>query len=141
MRNFLSAVLATAVLCVPVSCKKSEPSAQSMLEARWKSEQVGYDKNGNGILDPSERGNVDSLNEYKLFNSDGTGDDIGANFGAYPIPFYWLMSANNQYLAIQDTSTKNNTIVYYHIDSLTSTRLILRDTAGGVATWNVFTKQ
>ncbi len=138
MRYFLIAMLVTAGLCASVSCKKSSGGVKSLLEGKWKSEQVGYDKNGNGILDASERGNVDSLNEYKLFNSNGTGDDIGANFGLYPIPFYWLLSQNNQFLAIQDTSYA---VIYYHIDTITSTQMILRDTAGGVASWNVYKKQ
>jgi hypothetical protein len=137
MKYILGIAVIASGLCFVSACKKSSGGVKSMLEARWKSEEVGEDKNGNGILDSSEMHSVDSLNEYVLFNADGTGSDIGANFGNYPIPFYWALSQNNQYLGIQDTS---NNVVYYHIDALTNTQLILRDTSGGTNGWNIYKK-
>jgi DNA-binding beta-propeller fold protein YncE len=138
MKYVILFIALSAGMAIFVACKKTSGGAKSMLEAKWKSEQAGYDANGNKAIDSNELHTTDSLNEYRLFNSDGSGAEIGVNFGNYPLPFYWALSTDNQYLRITDTS---NNATIFHIDVLTNTQLTLRDTAGGVAVWNVYKKQ
>ncbi|MDR3678948.1 MAG: hypothetical protein P4L41_03205 [Flavipsychrobacter sp.] len=138
MKYILSLSIIAAAFCLFISCKKSSSGGvKGMLEARWKSEETGIDKNGNGILDSNEVTHTDSLNNYRVFNSDGSGSDIGADLGNYPIPFQWAVSTDNTYLRIIDTT---NSAIIFHIDLISNSQLILKDTAGGIYTWNVYKK-
>lgn len=111
-----------------------------MLIANWKLEETGVDKNNNGTLDSNEVTYTDSLNDYRQFDSGNTGYDIGVNYGAYPIPFYWQLSQDLHYVRVSDTSISNPNPVIFHIDLITNTQLILRDSIGGVAAWNIYKK-
>lgn len=98
--------------------------------------QYAIDANGNGIMDADEVVN-DSSNTVMTFNSNGMGNLT--DFSGYSSPFKWAAESNN-WLKITDDTL--GTSYYLHIDQLTASTLVFKDTlSGGVAEWTIFAKQ
>lgn len=120
------------------SCKKSSstnPVAAS-LEGKWKYTYFIADSNGNHIMDAHDA--IDTVNNpYTMeYYPDGTGAYLlnSATVGS----FTWQLLNNNTYLKVSSSTSGSAT---QHIDSLTATKLIVKDTTGISYTWQVYIKQ
>ncbi|MBS1689421.1 MAG: hypothetical protein JSS96_11900 [Bacteroidetes bacterium] len=130
-------------LCIALisSCSKSNSNSGSPAEAKllgkWHYEQEITDLNGNGIIDAQDYHEYDSVNSYITFNVNGTGTYL-SNFDPLQT-FNWKLLASDTYLQIGDSSGAD----IYHIDTLSSTSLVLRDTATSFSNpivWEVLKK-
>ena len=126
------------IILLAYSCNKSTPDnpVQDKLVGNWKNTMNVSDSNGNHILDIHDA--RDTINNPYIiqYNTNGTGAYLlnGTSAGT----FTWQLLNNNTYLKISATGYPD---AVQHIDSLTSTTLILRDTTGISWIWQVFTKQ
>ncbi len=139
--NYLrSAVVAAAITSIAfTSCKKKHTtSPQSNLIGTWKPYINVADANGNGKWDANDA--VDSLKSpYNLqFVSGGAGFLMLPGTSTSIGNFSWEFLSSNTYLKVTYPSSGSTT---QHIDSLSTSLLVLRDTTGISTVWQVFTKQ
>jgi Lipocalin-like domain len=119
------------------ACNKSSTGdpVHDKLVGKWKGVKNIVDSNGNHIIDVHDA--VDILNNpYVIeYYSNGTGAYLlnGASAGS----FTWQLAGNSTYLTVVSTSGTAT----QHIDSLTATTLVLKDTTGISYDWQMFSKQ
>jgi hypothetical protein len=121
------------------SCKKnsSDNPVADKLTGKWKYTYFVADSNHNHIMDAHDA--IDTIRNNPTiieYYPDGTGAYL-LN-GASAASFTWQLLDNNTYLKVSGLATGSAT---QHIDSLTATKLVLRDTTGISYTWQVYTKQ
>ena len=129
------------------ACKKSSntPSVTDNLTgSNWKINSIVLDTNRNGVQDAADYTLTDTswAHETIKFNSNGT--VITTQYGVASQATYLLMN-NNTYMTVTDTTGGTTTTTSYYIQTLTSTAMVLKDTAAatsvfGCASWNNFGK-
>lgn len=134
---------AGASLLLLGSCKKDNNNnnvVHDNLIGSWKAVTDARDSNNNGIIDAGET-TPDAMfvNYLWVFKSDGTLSymEYGTILAGQ---WSWQLVANNSYLKTTDAGAAG-TVIYKHIDNISSTSLTLKDTSGGVTTWVTFQKQ
>jgi len=120
------------------TCKKSSignPVADK-LAGKWKNTYFIADANGNHIRDTHDA--IDTINSPYIteYYPNGTGAYLlnGVSAGT----FTWQLLDNNTYLKVSTTGSGS---VTQHIDSLTATIMVLKDTTGISYAWQIFAKQ
>ncbi len=143
--KIIAGVLMVGILSAS-SCKKDEDnSVKARLTGSWDLTQTGSDANNNSIMEATEVESVsaDTAIMAFTFNGDGTGalstDFLGASLS---YDFSWTLINNDEDIKIS-VLTQQSTM---HIQSLTSSELVIKDTSGTTgttssATWNVFKKK
>ncbi len=133
-------IFAIGVALMVTSCKKNDPPTRSqMLIGTWQVTGLYQDYNNNGIADSDEIVQ-DTMLSHEWFSFYANGRMSVAyysNFNGYR----WVLASNNTYLHLMDTFSFSNN--YYHIDTLTSTTLVLKDTTGasyGGTSWTTLAK-
>jgi hypothetical protein len=137
---FKTTLLVTAAIIAFASCKKKESSlsteASNLTSGKWKYTKVTIDLNNNSTRDTGDWVLTDSAwaNEYQQFSTNGTSSYyIG---GTVSSTGTWQLVNNNTYLKTDTTGgTKPG---YYKIETLTSSNLVLKDTAvfaNGAVSW------
>ncbi|MGN6567080.1 MAG: lipocalin family protein [Flavipsychrobacter sp.] len=132
--------LSFATLLSAVSCKKS---STNKLVGTWKLNQTGTDLNGNGMIDAGEMASFDSTGMGAIvtftFNSNGTGSEriVFTGFLDSSASFKWTSSNGNKDLTLSDQSGNSE---LFHVSTLSSTDLVLADTANPID-WLAFKKQ
>jgi len=132
------------------SCKKKkDDSPKARLTGKWKVVQGGYDVNNNSVMEATEVMTIpDTFAVFMTFEGDGKGS-MSLDFGGATISngFTWSLINNDQDISIKGTSTSSLLPIdegTAHINSLTSSDLILRDTElsdSTLASWTVLKKQ
>lgn len=125
-----------AIAALGTACKKSKNnSTEDNLKGTWKLTIEANDDNNNGVMDASEQ-MADSLDDRMVINSGGTGYTItdGANDGG----FTWAVSGST--LKLTDTANMGLTL-NLQIENLTSSKMTLSNTFGGMKSWEVFEKR
>jgi len=121
-----------------VSCRGGS-DVRDKLIGKWRPIKSVEDFNGNGRIDPNDLYKDPPLDDFFVtFNANGTVIVIYMNDTSEQT---WSLERNNTYLKMISTSGGNAGMIYEHIDSLTSTSIILKDTSGDLIRWNIWRKQ
>jgi hypothetical protein len=151
MKNTLKSIFGISAICLIAfaSCKKKEDdSTKSRLTGKWKWTQYATDDNNNGIRDASELIQVNDTGVVFLyFNDNGSGLETFSDVGITDtIPFTWALENGDKDIRLISTmNTANPAGTLTHIEALSGSEMILKDTATSVAgivnSWNIFKKQ
>ncbi len=143
MKSKLACVCCAGLLIVlGVACSKSSKTSvqNSNITGKWRKTWTVIDTNGNGLMDNTEYQSVNSYDSthYLVFNSNWTGQIT--YLSASIATFSWTLENSNTYLRIV-YSGPGVMAIPRHLDTLTATTMVLRDTTGISIVWDVFTKQ
>ena len=126
-----------------MSCN-SASSLKDKLRGEWKHVKEVTDANNNGIMDSGDT-NKDLAGEdlFIIFNSTGTliVSYNGTSNADNPGENTWSLEKDNAWLKIVNKSDSSSSVTWLHIDDISSKRMTLKDTSGGVTTWNVWEKR
>ena len=141
--RMLILIFAVGVVSMATSCKKNNdaPSRSQMLIGTWQVTRLYEDNNNNGVADSDEIVQDTTLS-HEWFSFYTNGKLIVAYYTNLT-DYKWGLAGNNTYIDIIDSFTFSNANTYYHIDTLTSTTLVLKDTTGasyGGTNWTILTK-
>ena len=142
-RYITTTIIASFFSLVFVSCTKSGSSTNNtstQIAGSWTMQRVGTDYNGNGIADPTEWYSLATFGATGsiVINSSGTGIHTLPSYTTVDsTSFHWSETTGNTYLVVNYVSGISTS---YHIDTLTSNLLVLRDSTGGTFVWRSYTK-
>lgn len=132
--------LVFAACCIITSCSKSSSnSTKTLLIGTWVQTEVGSDANQNGKREASEVYPATAdMSSIIIFKSNGTGMDLEPMWGGGKDTFQFTYKViGNKELQVHVDN--DSTVVL--IDSISSTKLIFKDTSGAQLSWEIFTKQ
>jgi hypothetical protein len=118
-------------------------NTSSKLMGEWRHVKEVSDANRNGTMDAADSAkDLTGEDLFIIFNRDGTliVSYNGATNADNPAENKWSIEGND-YLKIANKTDSSSSVIYLHIDELTSKKLTLKDTSGGVTTWNVWKKR
>lgn len=135
MRKLILILAGSAFVSLCACHKKANDHVRENLVGRWRATENARDDNGNGKLDEGESFPDRLYAENNLvFTSDGEVNLINNNMinGRKQ----WELMFDNTYLRIIEPAYATD----YHIDKITSSKLVLKDTSGRHTSWYIFEK-
>jgi hypothetical protein len=129
----LPVVLIATMMGTATSCKKKNTeTTKDKLVGTWKETSYMSDDNNNGKMD--DVAVTTGLDDVATFKSDGTGTDLSSGNST---AFNWGLSSDNSYIIL--TAVFGS--VSEHIDQLSGSTLVMKDTTAGYISWATYTKQ
>lgn len=107
-----------------------------MLIGKWKYVGKVDDVNGNHIMDAKDEYHKHTGDQLVVtYKKDGT---LTFFYGDVENSNNWELLYNDTYLKISDPKQTGHNYTLQHIDSLTATRFVGRDTMYGRTEWNIY---
>jgi len=118
------------------ACRKEKSNhVKENLLGKWKATENGRDVNANGKLDDGESfPDIVYVGNDVVFDADGMLTLVNNN--ALMGRKTWELLHGDSYLRITEPAYATD----YHIDAITSSSLILKDTSNGRISWYMFAK-
>lgn len=135
MRKLILFLAGSAIVSIGACHKKANNHVKDNLVGRWRATENARDDNGNGKLDEGESFPDRLYAENNLvFESNGEVNLINNNMinGRKQ----WELMFGDTYLRIIEPAYSTD----YHIDKITPSELVLKDTSGRHTSWYLFAK-